>query len=225
MAIDKLDQTILMINAVVKECLPRKKNLSMEDYSAILDKSIKLSQLFKDLIDQLVVDEKIDFDTLNEKTSNLRDEASELLDLYISKNAINIIYNYKDESGDYVPEDPVKAYLKDIGNVELLTPSEEIVLGKIIKEYDPVLDKNNIEKTQEYIYAKKKFTESNLRLVVSIAKRYVGRGMHFLDLIQEGNLGLMKAVEKFDYEKGFKFSTYATWWVRQAITRGIADQA
>ena len=225
MAMEKLDKIILTINTVVKECLPEKEELTLNDYSKILNKSIKLNELFKGLIDELVEDGKIDFETLNDKTSALRDEASELLDLYISKNAINIIYNYKDESGDYVPEDPTKAYLKDIGNVPLLTADEEIVLGKIIKEYDPINDKNNAEKTAEYIEAKKKFTEANLRLVVSVAKRYVGRGMHFLDMIQEGNLGLMKAVERFDYEKGFKFSTYATWWIRQAITRGIADQA
>ena len=108
-------------------------------------------------------------------------------------------------------EDPVRMYLKEIGKVPLLSAEEEIELAKRMAEGDED--------------AKKRLAEANLRLVVSIAKRYVGRGMLFLDLIQEGNLGLIKAVEKFDYQKGFKFSTYATWWIRQAITRAIADQA
>ena len=108
-------------------------------------------------------------------------------------------------------EDPVRMYLKEIGKVPLLTADEEIELAKRMEKGDD--------------YAKQKLAEANLRLVVSIAKRYVGRGMLFLDLIQEGNLGLIKAVEKFDYRKGYKFSTYATWWIRQAITRAIADQA
>ena len=108
-------------------------------------------------------------------------------------------------------DDPVKVYLKEIGKVPLLTPEEEIDLAMRIADDDPE--------------AKRRLEEANLRLVVSIAKRYGGRGMQFLDLIQEGNLGLIKAVEKFDYTKGFKFSTYATWWIRQAITRAIADQA
>jgi len=108
-------------------------------------------------------------------------------------------------------DDPVKIYLKEIGRVPLLTNEEETELAKRMASGDP--------------YAKKRLSEANLRLVVSIAKKYVGRGMQFLDLIQEGNLGLIKAVEKFDYTKGFKFSTYATWWIRQAITRAIADQA
>lgn len=108
-------------------------------------------------------------------------------------------------------DDPVKMYLKDIGRVPLLSADEEIELAKKMQDGDEA--------------AKKRLSEANLRLVVSIAKRYVGRGMLFLDLIQEGNLGLMKAVEKFDYQKGFKFSTYATWWIRQSITRAIADQA
>ena len=108
-------------------------------------------------------------------------------------------------------DDPVRMYLKEIGKVPLLTPEEEIDLAVKMAEGDEE--------------AKRRMTEANLRLVVSIAKRYVGRGMLFLDLIQEGNLGLIKAVEKFDHTKGYKFSTYATWWIRQAITRAIADQA
>lgn len=112
-------------------------------------------------------------------------------------------------------DDSVKMYLRDIGTVPLLSPDEELILAKqMFSEVDYESD-----------YAKKRLSEANLRLVVSIAKRYVGRGMQFLDLIQEGNLGLMKAVDKFDYTKGFKFSTYATWWIRQSITRAIADQA
>ena len=108
-------------------------------------------------------------------------------------------------------EDPVRMYLKEIGKIPLLTTDQEIELAKRMELGDQL--------------AKKRLAEANLRLVVSIAKKYVGRGMQFLDLIQEGNLGLIKAVEKFDYRKGYKFSTYATWWIRQAITRAIADQA
>ena len=125
-------------------------------------------------------------------------------------------YSDKEDITISVPEsvnidDPVRMYLKEIGKVPLLTADEEVDLAKRMGEGDEM--------------AKRKLVEANLRLVVSIAKRYVGRGMLFLDLIQEGNLGLIKAVEKFDYTKGFKFSTYATWWIRQAITRAIADQA
>ena len=112
---------------------------------------------------------------------------------------------------DSSTDDSVKMYLKEIGQVPLLTTEEEVELAKRMNEGD--------------MSARDKLSVANLRLVVSIAKRYVGRGMHFLDLIQEGNLGLMKAVEKFDYERGFKFSTYATWWIKQSITRAIADQA
>ena len=116
-----------------------------------------------------------------------------------------------DDLGDGKLDDPVRMYLKEIGKIKLLTPEEELALAKRMAEGDEE--------------AHKRMSEANLRLVVSIAKRYVGRGMQLLDLIQEGNLGLMKAVEKFDYTKGYKFSTYATWWIRQAITRAIADQA
>ncbi len=112
---------------------------------------------------------------------------------------------------DHTVEDPVRLYLKEIGRVPLLSSEEEVGLAKRIEKKD--------------VEAKRQLTEANLRLVVSIAKRYMGRGLSFLDLIQEGNLGLIRAVEKFDYNRGFKFSTYATWWIRQAITRAIADQA
>ncbi|MBR3588254.1 MAG: RNA polymerase sigma factor RpoD, partial [Clostridia bacterium] len=129
------------------------------------------------------------------------------VDLPKSAELDNVGVDDKNQGAD----DPVKVYLKEIGRVPLLSPEEEIELAMRIADDDE--------------YAKKRLAEANLRLVVSIAKRYVGRGMQFLDLIQEGNLGLIKAVDKFDYTKGFKFSTYATWWIRQAITRAIADQA
>ena len=129
---------------------------------------------------------------------DLEEDTVRELDLSIVESSINI-------------DDHVRMYLKEIGKVPLLSADEEIKLAQLMAEGDEE--------------AKKRLSEANLRLVVSIAKRYVGRGMLFLDLIQEGNLGLIKAVEKFDYKKGFKFSTYATWWIRQAITRAIADQA
>ena len=142
-----------------------------------------------------IVDDSVADDVLNDNDLNMSDD----LEMTLSTEGIAI-------------DDPVKIYLKEIGRVPLLSPDEETELAKRMAEGDS--------------YAKKRLSEANLRLVVSIAKKkYVGRGMQFLDLIQEGNLGLLKAVEKFDYTKGFKFSTYATWWIRQAITRAIADQA
>ena len=132
------------------------------------------------------------------------------------KDLKDIDLNVLENLDDYVAiEDPIKMYLKEIGKIPLLSVYEEMNLAKKICDPD-----ENVR-----IEARKKMAESNLRLVVSIAKRYMGRGMQLLDLIQEGNLGLLRAVEKFDYQKGFKFSTYATWWIRQAITRSIADQA
>lgn len=132
------------------------------------------------------------------------------------KDLKDINLNILENLDDYVAiEDPIKMYLKEIGKIPLLSVDEEMNLAKKICDPD-----ENVRKE-----ARKKMAESNLRLVVSIAKRYMGRGMQLLDLIQEGNLGLLRAVEKFDYQKGFKFSTYATWWIRQAITRSIADQA
>ncbi len=163
---------------------------------------------------------KVTFDELEAKLEkvNLTPEQNAELYRYLEENGIKIVDTFdKDNTalyksiGDVAVDDPVKMYLKDIGKVPLLSADEEAVLAKRMLEGDED--------------AKQKLSEANLRLVVSIAKRYVGRGMLFLDLIQEGNLGLMKAVEKFDYTKGFKFSTYATWWIRQAITRAIADQA
>ena len=139
-------------------------------------------------------------------------DASALDDVDFSLDAVEVESTDEPAAGDPVAiDDPVKVYLKEIGRVPLLTPEEETALAMRIIDGD--------------LRAKQRLSEANLRLVVSIAKRYVGRGMQFLDLIQEGNLGLIKAVEKFDYTKGFKFSTYATWWIRQAITRAIADQA
>lgn len=163
---------------------------------------------------------KVSFDELESKLEKLELNAEQNAEIYryLEENGIKVVDSFdKDNSalyrsiGDVAVDDPVKMYLKDIGKVALLSSDEEAELAKRMLEGDEE--------------AKQKLSEANLRLVVSIAKRYVGRGMLFLDLIQEGNLGLMKAVEKFDYTKGFKFSTYATWWIRQAITRAIADQA
>jgi RNA polymerase primary sigma factor len=148
-----------------------------------------------EILDDLSVNEDI---TLGFEDATALDEANGTF----SSDGINI-------------DDPVKVYLKEIGRVPLLSADEENELAEKMASDDPKVAAD----------ARKRLSEANLRLVVSIAKRYVGRGMQFLDLIQEGNLGLIKAVEKFDHTKGFKFSTYATWWIRQAITRAIADQA
>ena len=163
--------------------------------------SITSSQLFDKLEKMQVTPEELEeiykiFDNSGIQVINEYEKDKELYDQLLKEDRM---------------ADPVKMYLKDIGKVPLLQPDEETELAKRMMEGDEA--------------AKKLLSEANLRLVVSIAKRYMGRGMQFLDLIQEGNLGLMKAVEKFDYQKGFKFSTYATWWIRQAITRAIADQA
>jgi len=171
------------------------------------------AQEINDVLEQLDFDvEKVDklYDTLEQLNIDIVD------DLDLSELDKKELDNLEDDeallSVDGINiDDPVKVYLKEIGRVPLLTPEEEVELAERMAAGDP--------------YAKKRLSEANLRLVVSIAKRYVGRGMQFLDLIQEGNLGLIKAVEKFDHTKGFKFSTYATWWIRQAITRAIADQA
>lgn len=171
------------------------------------------------LIDEDFEKEPTDFDTDTDpedyillKDGDFDDEFNEE-DI---KDLRDIDLNVLDDLNDYVSvEDPIKMYLKEIGKIPLLNVDDEMDLAKKIS--DP---NENIRKE-----AAKRMAESNLRLVVSIAKRYMGRGMQLLDLIQEGNLGLLRAVEKFDYKKGFKFSTYATWWIRQAITRSIADQA
>ena len=162
----------------------------------IEDKSQKADVDFSDDDTDLMADDH--FDSVSDDNLKKEDNVDmEKIDLSLPK-GISI-------------DDPVRMYLKEIGKIPLLKPHEEIEYAKRMLEGDEV--------------AKQRLVEANLRLVVSIAKRYVGRGMLFLDLIQEGNLGLIKAVEKFDYERGFKFSTYATWWIRQAITRAIADQA
>lgn len=167
----------------------------------------------------------ITYEELAEKLKNLELDADSLDDLYntLSDNNIQVISENEDDdedpsstsnellTKDLTINDPVRMYLKEIGQIKLLTTEEELELADRIANGDE--------------QAKAILAEANLRLVVSIAKRYVGRGMLFLDLIQEGNIGLMKAVEKFDVTKGYKFSTYATWWIRQAITRAIADQA
>ena len=163
-----------------------------------------------DLIDESAEDENIDDDDYlaGEETEN--DEEK------------NIVINYQQAASYTKVNDPVKMYLKEIGRVPLLKADEEVVLAKRIEKGNKSKDPKLKVDAQE---AKNELVSANLRLVVAIAKKYTGRGMLFLDLIQEGNMGLIKAVDKFDYRKGFKFSTYATWWIRQAITRAIADQA
>lgn len=173
-------------------------------------------------IDMVLVDGEIDIEDMEKIYAAIEQSSIEIVDdisdALLEGLSVDIDSSKEFESDDMnasdsrvvMVDDPVKVYLKDIGRVPLLTPEEEIELAIRIADNDEE--------------AKKRLTEANLRLVVSIAKRYVGRGMQFLDLIQEGNLGLIKAVDKFDYSKGFKFSTYATWWIRQAITRAIADQ-
>lgn len=186
------------------------KNEKMKLVRRLIDKGKKSGSLsYKEIMDEL---EEIDLSP--EQIEKIYDVLESMgVEVTGDMNDIDV----KEEDIDLsVPEgiaidDPVRMYLKEIGKVALLTSEEEIELAQRIEAGDMV--------------AKKKLAEANLRLVVSIAKRYVGRGMLFLDLIQEGNLGLIKAVEKFDYRKGYKFSTYATWWIRQAITRAIADQA
>ena len=177
---------------------------------------------FRDKKINVLTDDSGDLDSLVDIEVDENSDGSNLLlddDLFdeVSENELAEIEKITSEGfdsfavGDVKVNDSVKMYLKEIGKVSLLKPDEEIELAKRIIDGDES--------------AKKRLISANLRLVVSIAKHYVGRGMQFLDLIQEGNMGLIKAVEKFDYEKGFKFSTYATWWIRQAITRAMADQA
>lgn len=187
-------------------------NLGEEDLSALYE-ALHIHQLEVDFNEE--VDDSFDFIEEEESAELVKEEEAEaeaeedtpVPDL---DNAISI-------------DDPVKMYLKEIGALPLLTSEEEIVLAKTVEagmRADALPEEK--EAARE---AKKELADRNLRLVVSIAKKYLGRGLHFLDLIQEGNLGLLKAVDKFDYTKGYKFSTYATWWIRQAITRAIADQA
>lgn len=180
----------------------------------------KLNEILKQIIDTYGIKGSITTNALCDIMEKYETTPTQMDFVYksIAESGIQIIDEterdkelYEQALMDIGLDDPVKMYLKDIGRVPLLTTDDEIDLARRMQEGDET--------------ARRKLSEANLRLVVSIAKRYVGRGMLFLDLIQEGNLGLMKAVEKFDYQKGFKFSTYATWWIRQAITRAIADQA
>ncbi|WFA09563.1 RNA polymerase sigma factor RpoD [Tissierella sp. Yu-01] len=213
---------------------PEKTNNKIEAEKKLLAKGKKSGMLkYKDIMDTL---EEIDLEPeeIDEIYQKLEDSGIDIMgDKEDDDEALLIVDDEDDHDPDAdididkeieeeakedlsVPkgvsvDDPVRMYLKEIGKIPLLSGDEEIELAKRMEAGDEI--------------AKKKLAEANLRLVVSIAKRYVGRGMLFLDLIQEGNLGLMKAVEKFEYKKGFKFSTYATWWIRQAITRAIADQA
>jgi len=185
---------------ILKDLIEKGKSKGMLTYKEIMD-AFEEIELDPDQIDKIYETiENMGIDIIGEQEEEVEDTQ----------------LNEEEETDLGLPEgisidDPVRMYLKEIGKVPLLTPEEEIELAKRMEQGDPE--------------AKRRLAEANLRLVVSIAKRYVGRGMLFLDLIQEGNLGLIKAVEKFDYKKGYKFSTYATWWIRQAITRAIADQA
>ncbi len=196
--------------------------LAEELLQFISEKNIKISDdLDVDVEEELIADlgDEVEIDLAEDLTQDMPELdfagdfdmlTTDTMDMYQTKTA-DIEYEDTQLGSNVKINDPVKMYLKEIGRVELLSHDQEIELAKAILEGDE--------------FAKKELAAANLRLVVSIAKRYVGRGMLFLDLIQEGNMGLIKAVEKFDYTKGFKFSTYATWWIRQAITRAIADQA
>lgn len=187
----------------------------------LLEKGKVAGRLTTNEIDSVIVEMDLDIEELDKLYDTIENNNIEIIDDLGEAALENLNFDLdlpkSIEMGgaetlkNIAMDDPVKVYLKEIGRVPLLTPEEEIELAIRIADNDP--------------RAKQRLAEANLRLVVSIAKRYVGRGMQFLDLIQEGNLGLIKAVDKFDYTKGFKFSTYATWWIRQAITRAIADQA
>ena len=197
----RLDEKLKEVLALAK----KKKNVL--DYQQVVDSFAELS-LEDDQLDKIV--EYLEHNGVDVLRITDDDEPDE--EMLLTEEEEVDVENIDLSVPDGVSiEDPVRMYLKEIGKVPLLSAEEEIELAKKMEEGDEE--------------AKKKLAEANLRLVVSIAKRYVGRGMLFLDLIQEGNLGLIKAVEKFDYRKGYKFSTYATWWIRQAITRAIADQA
>ncbi|MDO4523394.1 MAG: RNA polymerase sigma factor RpoD [Eubacteriales bacterium] len=196
------------LNGLVQNAKTKKNVLTFKEVNDAFA-GLQVNEEKMDLILEYL--EKQNIDILREE--NMEDTTELLLDnedaiLLSDEEEVEIIDD-TDVLEGVSTEDPVRMYLKEIGNVPLLTTEEEVALAQKVEEGDEE--------------AKKQLIEANLRLVVSIAKKYVGRGMPFLDLIQEGNMGLMKAVDKFDYAKGFKFSTYATWWIRQAITRGIAD--
>ena len=186
-----------------------KKNVLQ--YGEINDafKGLELTEDKMDLVLEYLEKQKIDIVNAEVGVDNAEDLILDNDDIILDDEDEVEIIDDVDVLEGVSTEDPVRMYLKEIGNVPLLTTEQEVELAKRVEAGDEE--------------AKKPLTEANLRLVVSIAKKYVGRGMPFLDLIQEGNMGLMKAVDKFDYTKGYKFSTYATWWIRQAITRGIAD--
>ncbi len=190
-------------------------------FKSLIDRGVSMGKINSSDIDTALLEADVDIEEIEKLYSTLEAHGIEIVDDFSDEMLDSISMDIDIPRGfdntllttdnkNAVIDDPVKVYLKDIGRVPLLSPEEEIDLAIRISDDD-----------QE---AKDRLTKANLRLVVSIAKRYVGRGMMFLDLIQEGNLGLIKAVDKFDYTKGFKFSTYATWWIRQAITRAIADQ-
>lgn len=219
---DIIDEIDDFVEPKEKEVKKKPKKTEEAKKKALAERAEKINHEIEKLIAMAKKkDSLIKYDDILARFDKLYCEADEFDKIFaeLEKAGIQIVDNTELEkkealneiSPEVMIDDSVKIYLKDIGKVPLLTPDEEIELAKRMENGD-----NN---------AKAKLAEANLRLVVSIAKRYVGRGMQFLDLIQEGNLGLMKAVEKFDYTKGFKFSTYATWWIRQAITRAIADQA
>ena len=199
----------VLTQSEISDALHEQSELTAEQLDDIY---VTFNKLNIEVVPDVEDDDKDDALEPDDDVDNDRDAASEKnisIDLSVDA-SVNI-------------DDPVRMYLKEIGRVPLLSADEEIVLAKQIEagaEVDATYKEIQLSKK-----AKKKLVDANLRLVVSIAKRYVGRGMLFLDLIQEGNLGLIKAVDKFDYTKGYKFSTYATWWIRQAITRAIADQA
>ena len=204
------------------EDTPAEKEEKKVDVESLIEKG-KKGNLSPDDLDEAIQEMDYDVDSIDKLYERLEDNGIVVTDNAISNAEMNEIESEVENFGGgenmerileqegLSIDDPVRLYLKEIGRVPLLKGDEELELAKRMMEGDEE--------------AKNKLVEANLRLVVSIAKRYVGRGMFFLDLIQEGNLGLMKAVDKFDYTKGYKFSTYATWWIRQAITRAIADQA
>lgn len=215
------------IEEIVEQLLEKGRKNGVLTQSEISDALHEQTELTAEQLDDIYVtfgklniDVVADLDENNEEDDALEPEDDGDDEDESSEKHINIDLSV--DAGVNI-DDPVRMYLKEIGRVPLLSADEEIVLAKQIEagaKEDATYKEIQLSKK-----AKKKLVDANLRLVVSIAKRYVGRGMLFLDLIQEGNLGLIKAVDKFDYTKGYKFSTYATWWIRQAITRAIADQA